>query len=528
MNLLRLFILCAILFVSNTYAQRKTDAKRPNVLFIAVDDLNDWTGLLHGNKQVISPNLDKLASDGVLFTNAHTPMAVCIASRNALLSGLHPTTTGWYSVNKDMKAMRKSYPQVMAGKKMLPHYFSDNGYNTYCAGKIFHTGSSDYDFITDSLWDEILPTYSRFVTEEDWVTADGYKGPDYFPFPKNRSQLSVHYGDKIKGGHSLCGGPLDKEDIPGGKMYDELIAKYAIEKLEEKHEDPFFLSIGFIRPHVPYTAPRKYFDLYDKNQIKLPHVPNDEMADIPLIGKAIAYNYGVPEMGDYHAVMGLGEDYWRHLVYSYLACVSFVDDQIGRVLTTLENSEYADNTIIVLWSDHGQSLGEKRDFRKMSLWEESTRVPLCIVAPGKTKGKACAKPVSLMDIYPTLIDLCNLPEQKHLDGNSITPLICNPKQEWPMPVITNWRYKNYSVRTENYRYIQYRDGSEEFYDHTKDKGEHYNLIEEPQYQNIIQYLRKHIPSDVALPVGAKDWDGDEIESTIKTWMQNDSIPQWLN
>jgi len=516
------FILSVFIFSLSSCSQ-----KQPNVLFISIDDLNDWTGSIGGNNQVISPNLNKLAEMGMLFTNAHTSMAVCIASRNSLLSGMHPTTTGWYALNGDQKTMNTHYNDVMKGKQMLPELFKNNGYKTFAAGKIFHTGTNDFDTLTGKLWNDELGKYKPTLRKIDYERGEGYGGYKFYPFPKGGSQLNRFYGKKLKGGHSLCGGPLNREDMPNGKMFDELIADFAIDKLNQKHDKPFFLSVGFVRPHVPYTAPRKYFDLYDPDSIQLPNIPLNEMKDIPIIGKAIAFNYGVPTMGDYEAIQGMGDAYWRHLIHSYLACVSFVDAQLGRVLKALENSEFSENTIIVLWSDHGQSMGEKMNFRKMSLWEESTKVPLIIATPYLKSNSKTNVPVSLLDLYPTLVDLCNLPQQNHLDGQSLLPLLKDPKTDWKKPVISNWRYKNYSVRSENYRYIQYRDGTEEFYDHTSDPKENNNSIALKKYTEIIDTHKEWIPKNPALPIGTTSWKGDEIEKRLEQWRAQDSIPIWL-
>ncbi|MCT4588734.1 MAG: sulfatase [Carboxylicivirga sp.] len=524
MRILR-YLFVIVTLISCGSAGHKNDQKAPNVLFIAVDDLNDWTGNLKGHPNAITPNLDRLSQMGTSFTNAHASMAVCVASRNSLLSGLHPTTTGWYALVKDHHAMEESYDEVMGDKQMLPAFFKINGYKTWCAGKIFHKGASDFEFLINDLWDDVLPEYKSKLRPIDYERGGGYKGYKFYPFPKEGSQVKNHYGEKISFGHSLCGGPLDANDIPEGKMYDELIADYAVSKLKEKHDDPFFLSVGFVRPHVPYTAPRKYFDLYQKAEIKLPECPNNDLSDIPLMGKSIAFNYGT-NMGDYEMVKGMDDDYYRHLVHSYLACVSFVDDQLGRVLSALEKSDYADNTIIVLWSDHGQSFGEKRTYRKMSLWEESTHVPLYIVYPGN-KSAQCDQAVSLLDIYPTLVDLCGLPKPDHLDGQSLKPLLEKTDAEWNHPVVSSWRYENYAVRSNDYRYIRYRDGSEEFYDHTMDEGEFNNLANDDQYKEQIEWHRSFIPSSPTLPVGMKQWTGDELDATIQKWQSNNTMPDWL-
>lgn len=495
--------------------------KQPNVLFISIDDLNDWVGGLNGNPQVITPNMDKLFEQGVLFTNAHASQPVCTASRNSLLSGLHPSTSGWYG---NTSAMRKSYDQVMGDHKMLPQYFKDNGYKTMAVGKIFHQGVSDYKDRTKDFWDEIAPDYK--VPKDLKDRGDGYGGTKFYPFPKDGSQIVNHYGEDFANGHSLCYGALDREDMPGGKMFDELISSWAVDKLNEDHEKPFFMAVGFVRPHVPYTAPKEFFNLYDLDEIKIPKFPEDEMSDIPIMGKSIAY--GTIKTGDHYAVVNLSDTYWKELVYGYLACVSFVDHELGKVINALENSKYAENTVVVLWSDHGQHLGEKKHWRKQALWEESTKVPLYFKVPGQSGAALKSnKAVSLLDIYPTLVELCNLPAAPKLDGNSIVPLIEKPDTDWDKPVLSNWYYKNYSVRSNDWHYIKYRDGGEELYDHKTDQGEHINLAKDPAYAEIINEHQKHLPSVDVLPAGTSEWKADKLDRRIASWVKNDSIPAWL-
>ena len=499
---------------------QKQDSK-PNVLFISIDDLNDWEGALNGHPQAITPNLDRLFEQGVLFTNAHCSQAVCTASRNSLLSGIHPTTSGWYS---SIGAMRKTYDQVMQDHKMLPQHFKDNGYKTLAVGKIFHQGVSDYKDRTDDFWDETAPDYK--VPKDLKDRGDGYGGTKFYPFPKNGSQIINHYGEDFDNGHSLCWGALEREDMPGGKMFDELISEWAVAKLKEDHEKPFFMAVGFVRPHVPYTAPKEYFDLYNLEDIIIPEVPDDEMTDIPNMGKSIAY--GTIKTGDHYAVVNLSDSYWKEMVYGYLACISFVDDQAGKVIEALESSKYADNTIVVLWSDHGQHLGEKKHWRKQALWEESTKVPLYFKLPGqKAKGLTSKRVVSLLDIYPTLVELCDLPEANKLQGESLVPLINNPEMEQKRFVLSTWYYKNHAVRSENWRYIHYRDGSEELYNHQTDPGEHTNLASDPQYAQIIAEHKKWLPEKDALPATTTEWKGDKLDRRIENWIKNDSIPLWL-
>jgi len=523
-----ILLILGLIIVVNAAAQTAQKDTKPNVLFISVDDLNDWVGGFASHPQAHTPNLDRLFSKGVLFTNAHASQAVCTASRNSLLSGLHPTSTGWYQSTKEMRA---TYDEVMGTHKMMPQYFKDNGYNTYAAGKVFHDGITDYPDKKALFWTESAPEYWNDMEPHILDAGNGYGGRMFYPFPKDGGQMVQLYGkDKVflkKHGnfHSLCGGPLDKNDIPKEGMYDEQTAKWAVEKLNTKMDKPFFMAVGFIRPHVPYTAPKEFFDLYDPSKIELPIIPENEMEDIPMMGKSIAYGYS--PQGEWADVMKR-EGTLRELVHAYLACVSFVDAQIGQVLDALEKSDHAKNTIIVLWSDHGQHIGEKRHFRKMALWEESTKVPLFFSVPGMSnEGKKCESAVSLLDLYPSLVELCDLPKLSKLEGNSIVPLIKKPSLKWDKPVLSSWLYKNFAVRSNEWRYIQYRDGSEELYNHYKDPNEYHNLAINGKNKNIIAKLKKYIPSTVALPAGTTKWEGDELDERIKGWRENNAIPDWL-
>ena len=495
--------------------------QRPNVLFIAVDDLNDWQGALAGHPQVKTPNMDRLFKQGVLFTNAHCSQAVCNASRNSVLSGLHPSSTGWYG---STKIMRDSYSDVMKDHVMMPRFFRENGYYTMTAGKIYHAGASDFPKLTEKFWDETAPKYK--IPKELLKRGDGYGGKKFYPFPKTGSQISRQLGDKYKKGNSLCCGPLDREDMPDGKMFDELIAEWAVEKLDSKHDKPFFMAVGFVRPHVPFTAPREFYDLYKSEDIAVPTVPVDEMSDIPLMGKSIAY--GTLFGGDHHAIVNLSDTYWQEMVLGYLACVSFVDAQIGKVIEALEASEYSDNTVIVLWSDHGQHLGEKLHWRKQSLWEEATKVPLFFKPPGSnSKPTKNSQVVSLLDIYPTLSEMCGLPLSSRLEGESLVPLFDDPNASRSKSVLNSWYYGNFAVRTNRWRYIRYRDGSGELYDHQKDPGEHNNLILKSDSQQIVAELQKRLPKEPALPAGSTKWKADKLDKRIESWEQDGSMPEWL-
>jgi arylsulfatase A-like enzyme len=522
----------AMLFftIACSSVNHENEQTKPNVLFISIDDLNDWVEPLGGHSQAITPNMDKLCEQGIKFTNAHCSQAVSTASRNSLLSGLHPSTTGWYYGTRDY---RKNYDQVMQDHQMLPEYFKNNGYNTFSVGKIFHHQESDFPGKANDFWTEYGPHFSDNMEKKIKENGYGYVGLPNYPFPENGGKLLQLYktNDTLKRlvddvRHSLCGGPVEGDEIPENGMYDEQIANWAINKLKEAHDKPFFLAVGFQKPHVPYTAPKRYFDRYNPDELILPEIPKNEMNDIPVFGKAIAHGNSTPR-GDWYDVSQI-PGYLRELVHSYLACVTFVDDQAGRVIDALKESGQWNNTIIVLWSDHGQHLGEKRHFRKMSLWEESTRVPLCFKIPGnKNQGAKSNQVVSLLDIYPTLVDLCGLPKLEKLEGNSLKPFLDKPETVWEKPVLSTWYYKNHAVRSNTWRYIRYRDGSEELYNHKNDPGEHMNLAGDTQYAEVIAEHKKWLPENDALPAGMSEWQGDKYDKMLETWNSNDSIPFWL-
>ena len=352
------------------------------------------------------------------------------------------------------------------------------------------------------------------------VTAGGH----FHPFPRDGGAIYQKYQEGVSG-QSLCWGALEADDMPPEGMPDEQIAAWAVERLNQKHDEPFFLAVGFIRPHVPYTAPKEFFDLYPSTDIVVPNVPGDEMDDIPLHGKAMAK--GTLRGGDHWNVLSIGPDYWREMTRAYLACVSFVDTQAGKVLDALESSPHADNTIIVFWSDHGQHLGEKRHWRKQALWEESTRVPLSFYVPGAANsGSRCDAAVSLIDIYPTLVELCSLPAMKGLEGTSLTAQLDDVEARRSEPAITTWHYNNHSIRGPRWRYIRYRDGSEELYNHHVDPNEHVNQAANAKYAKIKERFRRHLPSKNKLPssmkAGGLDSHGKKVEA-----LERDGIPDWL-
>jgi arylsulfatase A-like enzyme len=419
-------------------------ADKPNVLFIAIDDLNDWIGALGKRSDVKTPNLDKLAARGVLFTRAYCAAPACNPSRAALMTGKRPATSGVYHNDQPWRP-------VMKDNVTLAQHFMQNGYRVEGGGKIFHN------------------SYNDLASWQKW-----FKNPG-FPEPKKRS---------LEGTGHFDWGMVDATDE---EMGDTKVVDWGISFLKEKQDKPFFLAVGMIKPHLPFYAPKKYFDLYPLDQVKVPKTLATDLDDVPAAGVKIA-----KPNGDHKKVVEAKE--WEHAVQSYLACISYVDGQIGRIVDALDNSPYAKNTIIVLWSDHGWHLGEKQHWRKFALWEEATRVTFMVVAPGITKpNQRCERTVNLMDIYPTMIDLCGLPKRDGLEAVSILPLLKDPQTKWDHPSITTHGRNNHSVRSERWRYIRYEDGSEELYDHDNDPLEWKNLAKDAKFASVKEDLAKWLP-----------------------------------
>ena len=454
--------LITILFVgfwqidqSYLFAHKKLFNKRinnPNVLLIAVDDLNDWIGVLGGHPQAKTPNMDRLAARGVLFSNAQCQSPVCNPSRASLMTSLYPSTSGIYFLNPDLKES-----PVASKSRLMPQRFEEEGYKVFGAGKLFHNGNETY-----------VPNY-----------AGQFGG--FGPHPEKK--ISDYLG------HPLWDwGVFPERD---DQMPDYQIASWAEERLAEKKGQPFWMGVGFFRPHVPQFVPQKWFDMHPIDSIQLPKTIAEDLSDISSYGLDISRLNHVSPTNEWVTE----NDEWKPLVQSYLACVSFVDAQVGRVLDAYDKDAYGDNTYIVLFSDHGFHLGEKERYAKRSLWEDGARVPLIIVGPNIPPGKVCNKPVQLLDIYPTLLELTNLEADTTHEGNSLVPLLKNIKSKWPYMARTSFGPGNYAIVSEEYRFIQYNDGTEELYDHSKDAQEWYNLINNQEYDTIIQQHRNQIPQE---------------------------------
>ncbi|MCM2371765.1 sulfatase-like hydrolase/transferase [Rhodopirellula sp. ICT_H3.1] len=444
------------------------DSPRPNILFIAMDDLNDWIGCLGGNPQTITPNLDRLAASGMLFTNAHCPAPACNPCRSAIFTGRAPNSSGLYDNRQQMR-------EIMPNEVLIPQYFRNNGYRAAGSGKMLHY------FIEAASWDEYYP---------DAATENPL--PKSFD-PPNRPVSLPRGGPWQYVDTDWAALDVTDEEFGG----DYLVADYVIEQLSKKQEQPLFLACGLYRPHEPWFVPKKYFEPFPLDSIQLPpgYLEND-LDDVPAEGARAARNR-------YFAhIQKQGQ--WKHGLQAYLASIHFSDAMLGRVLDALDSSAYADNTIVVLWSDHGWQLGEKEHWQKYTPWRGVTRVPLMVRVPagissalpeGTMAGTVCNAPVNLLSLYPTLLDLCGLPENPVADGPSLLPVLSDPTGAgWAHRSVT---YLNkpgaYAVSGTTHRYIHYAEGGEELYDIANDPYEWTNLAGLASSAELLADFRKHSP-----------------------------------
>jgi len=446
-----------------------TAAEKPNVLFIAVDDLNHWVGYTGRNPQAQTPNIDRLSKRGVSFTRAYCAAPLCNPSRAALMSGLRPSTSAVYDNNDNWKSF------IPAGKSLTVP-FQQAGYFVAGAGKIFHS-----DSYYPSEWD------------------------DYFDKAHGHKTANEHGAGvgKDEGFLEPVQHELKDEDIN-----DWHITQYCINQLGKSHDKPFFLACGLHKPHLPWVVPKQYYNQFPIEKIQLPPFQPDDLADIPPAGVRMA-----KPQGDHAAIVS--KDRWKLAIQSYLACCAYTDMNLGRLLDALDKSRYRDNTIIVFWGDHGWHLGEKSHWRKFSLWEEATRAPLIWVVPGVTQsGTTCERTVDFMSIYPTLCDVAGVATPAHVEGRSMRSLLANPNATWSEPALTTFGFQNHSVRDARWRYIRYADGSEELYDHSQDEFEWQNIATQAEHTAIKLKLAESFPktnapaksSDASKPKNKKSKD----------------------
>jgi arylsulfatase A-like enzyme len=477
-----------------TPASNAADAPRPNVLFIAIDDQNDWIGCMGGHPQAQTPNIDRLAKRGTLFTNAHCQAPLCNPSRSSLLTGLRPSSTGIYGLSpgiRDVEALKKHIT--------LPQTFTNAGYYTFTSGKIYHDGS--------------IKPKDQPAEFNTWAKTGATPKP-----PKPFANLPEPRHP------AMDWGPWPEKDEDAA---DYKIASAAVEALQSAPKDrPFFIAAGFRLPHVPCYAPQKWFDLYPDATLQMPPILDNDRDDTPRFSWYLHWKLPEPRL---HTLKERSE--WRPLVRAYLASTSFMDSQLGRVFEALEATGRADNTIVVVWGDHGWHLGEKEITGKNTLWERSTRVPLIFAGPGLAKGATCKRTVELLDIFPTLLELAGFPARMDLEGHSIVPQLkdANAPREWP--AITTHNHDNHGIRTERWRYIRYADGSEELYDMLADPNEWKNLAGHTEFAEVKRDLGKWLPKVNKKPVpgsksriltynpetGEVNWEGRNVG-------KNDPIP----
>ena len=479
---MRLFLVLSafLLGIQPTFSQERS---RPNVLFIAIDDLNDWVGCLDGHPQAITPNLDRLAARGTLFTNAHCQAPICGPSRASLLTGRYPHSTGVYQ----QPTKRLNQDAENFDGHLLPQVFAEHGYRTLGAGKITHGFDHDRAF--------------------DVYGPKGSAGPK----PAKGHRFHYHLPDVPWSGTQTDWGAFPDRDE---EMPDHRVASWAEEQLRASQEEPFFLAVGFTRPHVPFYVPEPWFADFPLDEIVLPEVLDGDQDDVPAIGRAI---HEVPKYPKLDWLQANDAEQFRRCVQAYLACTAFVDHQVGRVLDALEAGPHAEDTIIVLFSDHGYHLGEKDRVSKQSLWEESTRVPLVIVRPQSEANEGDAKVVDrnvgLIDLFPTLLELSHLPARETNQGLSLVKLMENPETEWRRATLTTYSRGSHALRSDRYRYIRYEDGSEELYDHDRDPNEWTNLADRKETAPIRQALGQLIPREES------PYHPATSTSPINTWFQ---------
>ncbi|MBL6765933.1 MAG: sulfatase [Verrucomicrobiae bacterium] len=425
---------------------------KPNVLFIAIDDLNDWVGCLGGHPQAKTPNIDKLARRGVNFTNAHCQAPICNPSRVSMLLGKLPSTTGHYFLAPLFRDVA-----VTRDAETLFQVFRRNGYRAETTGKIFHgpADAASFDHVERS---------------------GGFR----------RSDKKLHY--TLPGSHPLW--DWGQIDVPDEEQRDYHSADWAAKRIPAlaKQKDPFVLAVGFHLPHVPIYASKKWFDLHPVEGLVMPSALENDLDDVPEIAVDLSVNPTAPR---HEWMVANGEDVVA--VRSYLASISFIDHLVGMILDSLEASGIADATVVVLFSDHGFHMGEKNKWAKRSLWGRTTRVPLIMAGPGVSKGVRSDAPVGLIDVFPSLTDLAGIPRKDGLDGNSLVPLLKDAKTPWQHNAICTFGPGNHSIHSREYHYIRYLDGSEELYRLRDDPNEHHNLARSADAAAVIAKLRKSIP-----------------------------------
>jgi arylsulfatase A-like enzyme len=470
-------ILISVLAFTHCAApQQDNNSEKPNILFLAIDDMNDWVGFLNGHPgmKIHTPNLDRFAQSSMVFTNAHTPAPACAPTRTAILTGVHHTRSGaehvYWGDGPKWRAI-----EALKDVETMEQFFKRHGYKTLGAGKIYHSQAPPW-------------TPTSQIEPDNW---DYYYPSKHISHPYQiRAPKDVIYPDDVDnesrpGGNDSwwTWGPIP---VPDEKMADYHVVDWARYQLSLKHEKPFFLAAGIWKPHDPWEVPQKYFDMYPLEDVILPEYKENDMEDAFDHGRRWIHQWVV------------GNNQWKKVVQSYAASITFADAMMGRLLDSFEQSDYAENTIVVIWSDHGMHMGEKENIEKFTLYERSTRVPFIVSVPGVTKpGSRCDQPVSLIDLYPTLASLAGLDPPAHLDGRSLLPQLEDPTIE-TAPVVSSYQFTwtdepivGHTVRSMRYRYIYYpKINLEELYDHESDPHEWDNIAYRTGNGSIIKEHRQ--------------------------------------
>jgi arylsulfatase A-like enzyme len=455
-------------FIAAAFGAAAAAQSRPNVLMVSVDDMNDWVGCLKGYPGVKTPNIDRLAARGILFTDAHCATPLCNPSRTAIFTGLRPSTSGIYN---NEQYWRPALPGVVT----MPEYFRANGYHVAGAGKVLHHVAG---FNAPEIWDE----FQLQEFDDPW-----YRRTEWYPWVK---KIPNPPGHPYNGLRDFQGefdwGVLPKSEEAYGDME---AVRWAGRFFERQHTKPFLACVGLWHPHIPLFSPQKYFDLYPA--VRLPVKPEDDLDDVPALGRQLA----AARREEHDRIMKEGK--WTEAVRAYLAAISFADAMVGRIVDALDRSAYSKNTIVVFFSDNGWHLGEKEHWHKSTLWQRSTHLPLIIRAPG-IRSAVRKTPVTLLDLYPTLVELSGLPAKTGIDGESLVPVIRDASSRRNPAVIT-FLPGNHATVTSQWRYIRYRDGGEELYDRIADPNELRNLARQEQYADLKRELGAFMPKVSAPP-----------------------------
>jgi len=492
-----LFLLL-VLSLASCGRQGPAIIERPNILIISLDDMNDWIGPMGGHPQALTPSLDSFAETALTFRRAYTASPSCNPSRTAMFSGKAPWVTGLYN-NPQI------WRHVVGDEKMMPEHFRDAGYFVAGAGKIYHGNMPD-----PRSWDAYFPDSVRHMPKYWLPIRDESNGDTRFELTDNEIReddpKGVTFSMPPFSGMYIA---FDFEPLPVSteETGDYSSVQWISEQFKRDHEKPFFLAAGIYRPHLPWYVPQEYFDKFPLESIQLPELLASDLDDVPEAGQRVARNR-------YHERV-IEAGLWEEAVQGYLSSINYADALVGKLLADLEASAYADNTIVVIFSDHGWQLGEKQHWRKFALWEDVLNTVLMIRVPegipglpaGNYSGGASEQNVSLMDVFPTLTELAGIGPKQDISGRSIIPLLANPDAEWDYPVVSVYGDGHYSVIHGDWHYIRYKEGGEELYNLSADPHEWINLALNEDQVERKTHLASFIPTDRAsvVPTGSLRW-----------------------